>query len=238
MPEFAQRFFDCYCAQHGYDPQKSVQAYVERELSVRYPVVMKQLPGHLIVGVAPQIADACEPIEQELSENASIGDLIDFLFDDQIAFEPDESYIAALDPQKFQPVTVDGMQSRLLDRKDARALRSLEKMLDRKEKLLAQVSIKDDLVVGLFDGNTLVSAASLLRFGELFDVGVMTHPQWRGRGCGAAAVSALCDQAIQRNMLVQYRADASNAPSVALMKKLGFETMIQIHGAVIRVKGA
>lgn len=238
MNDFQRRYYERYCAYLGLDCQKPVQAYVDRELSVQYPVVLKQTQEHLIVGVARQIADACGPIEQQISPQAGIGEVIRFLFDDQIAYTPDESYIAALPPDTFAPAAPSPEATlRLLDRRDVRALRAVEKTLTRQEKLLAQVSLRDEMVMGLFVDAQLVSAASLLRWNEIRDVGVMTRGDLRGRGYGAMAVSALCRIALDAGYLVQYRADQTNAASVALMHKLGFQTQMQIHGAVIRVKG-
>jgi hypothetical protein len=195
-------------------------------------VVLKQTLEHLIVGVARQIADACGPIEQQISPQAGIGEVIRFLFDDQIAYTPDESYIAALPPDTFAPAAPSPEATlRLLDRRDARALRAVEKTLTRQEKLLAQVSLRDEMVMGLFVDAQLVSAASLLRWNEIRDVGVMTRGDLRGHGYGAMAVSALCRIALDAGYFVQVSRRSNQCASVALMQNSGFKRRCRFHGA-------
>jgi len=53
--------------------------------------------------------------------------------------------------------------------------------------------------------------------------GVVTHPYFRGRGCGKAAVSAVAADALARGELVLYQTLLSNAPAMAVAAALGFQ---------------
>ncbi|MGV3723817.1 MAG: GNAT family N-acetyltransferase [Actinomycetota bacterium] len=53
--------------------------------------------------------------------------------------------------------------------------------------------------------------------------GVVTHPYFRGRGCGKAAVSAAVTHALERGELVLYQTLLSNKPALAVAAALGFQ---------------
>jgi GNAT superfamily N-acetyltransferase len=53
--------------------------------------------------------------------------------------------------------------------------------------------------------------------------GVVTHPYFRGRGCGKAAVSAAVSHALERGELALYQTLLSNGPALAVAAALGFQ---------------
>lgn len=75
---------------------------------------------------------------------------------------------------------------------------------------------------GHFQDQLLVAAANLGEWGGVPSLGVLTHPDWRGRGLGRAVVRRATVHALQRSDLIQYRARVSNAASVALASRAGF----------------
>ena len=59
-------------------------------------------------------------------------------------------------------------------------------------------------------------------WGETAHVGVVTHPDHRGRGYGRAVVSATTAQALADGFIVLYQTALVNRPSVALATGLGY----------------
>jgi GNAT superfamily N-acetyltransferase len=78
--------------------------------------------------------------------------------------------------------------------------------------------------VGLFRDGTLTALASFERWGaRIAHVSVVTHPGWRGRGLGGAAVAAVTRVALASHLVAQYRTLVANLPSMAFARDLGFQ---------------
>jgi GNAT superfamily N-acetyltransferase len=88
----------------------------------------------------------------------------------------------------------------------------------------AFVELDHWLVFGTFVDGRLASAASMYPWDAtwLADLGVITLPQYRGRGLGRATVRAISAHAIARGYEPQYRCQLDNAHSVALANSAGF----------------
>jgi RimJ/RimL family protein N-acetyltransferase len=80
------------------------------------------------------------------------------------------------------------------------------------------------LVFGTFVDGRLVAAASMYPWHgtQLADLGVITLPDYRGRGLGRATVRAMSARAIELGYEPQYRCQIDNAPSITLAKSAGF----------------
>lgn len=73
------------------------------------------------------------------------------------------------------------------------------------------------------DGLT-VAAANLTRFdGVPADVGVLTHPGFRGQGIAGSVAAAAVRHAVRYQGIARWRALTTNTPSLRLAAKLGFE---------------
>lgn len=96
----------------------------------------------------------------------------------------------------------------------------------------AYVSVKHEMACGVFQlrgqGETpvLVTAASAYERAGFVDPGVLTHPDFRGRGFGSAAIHAICQWAIRQKRAMQYRCDQENAASMGLARRLGFRQFV------------
>ena len=88
----------------------------------------------------------------------------------------------------------------------------------------AFVELDHWLVVGTFVDGRLACAASAYPWDEtqLADVGVITLPEFRGRGLGRATVRAISAEALGRGYEPQYRCQLDNTASVALARASGF----------------
>jgi RimJ/RimL family protein N-acetyltransferase len=79
-------------------------------------------------------------------------------------------------------------------------------------------------VFGCFAGDRLAAAGMLERWGDrLLHVGIVTHPDYRGRGYGKAVVSAMTAHGLATGGVLQYRTLQANLPSVGIAQALGFQ---------------
>ncbi len=77
--------------------------------------------------------------------------------------------------------------------------------------------------IGIFAGEELVTLAGYDLWGQrIAHISIVTHPQYRQRGYGRAAVSKLTEVLLDRNLVPQYRTLESNGPSLKIAAKLGF----------------
>jgi len=83
-------------------------------------------------------------------------------------------------------------------------------------------------VFGCFAGEVLAAAGMLECWGDrLLQVGIVTHPAYRGRGYGKAVVSAMTAHGLATGGVVQYRTLQANLPSVGIARALGFQRFAQ-----------
>ena len=79
-------------------------------------------------------------------------------------------------------------------------------------------------VFGCYAGERLAAAGMLERWGDrLLQVGIVTHPGYRGRGYGKAVVSAMSAYGLATGGVLQYRTLQANLPSVGIARALGFQ---------------
>ena len=89
----------------------------------------------------------------------------------------------------------------------------------------AFVELDHWLVVGTLVDGRLASAASMYPWREsrLADLGVITLPEFRGRGLARATVRAIAAHALELGFEPQYRCQLDNAASIALAASAGLE---------------
>ncbi|EAR10653.1 GNAT family N-acetyltransferase [Reinekea blandensis] len=85
--------------------------------------------------------------------------------------------------------------------------------------------LDNEAVFGHFDQGELCSVADYYRWQQtpFADLGVITAPDCRGRGVGAAVVKALSAHALRRGLVPQYRAQLSNLSSLKISQRLGLQ---------------
>lgn len=86
------------------------------------------------------------------------------------------------------------------------------------------VEIDHWLVYGTFVEGRMVAAASAYPWHDprLADIGVITLPDFRGRGLAKRVVSAIARDVLSRGREPQYRCQLDNVPSTALARSAGF----------------
>jgi len=78
--------------------------------------------------------------------------------------------------------------------------------------------------IGVFKDGTLAALASYNIWGDrIAHISIISHPLFRRGGLGRIAVSAITRHALDNNLVAQYRTLASNTPSLAIAKRLGFQ---------------
>ncbi len=93
----------------------------------------------------------------------------------------------------------------------------------------------DPVIFGLFDCDGKMAAYASHRYwGDLLcDIGVLVHPDYRGQGLGAAAVSTLCDWCIENEKIPMYRVMEDNPHSLTIPRALGFQMMVRVDALKI-----
>ena len=112
---------------------------------------------------------------------------------------------------------------RVLSAADAALLTDLQAQCSDSELAVSEITIHDPRVMGCLAGDHLIGVASVLDWGgDIFDIGVLTHPVHRSQHVGAARSTTLSNEVIQRGGIPQYRADEQNRGSVRIAEKCGF----------------
>ncbi|MGI5899284.1 MAG: GNAT family N-acetyltransferase [Christensenellales bacterium] len=235
--ELLGRYTKEYFAYLGYDHGKNLQAVVEEGLSIAYPLMVKEMGGKTVVCLAEEIEEAIPEIEK-MPAGSLFDDFANFLFEPETPFEKDFSYIGVHDLRTVGEVELPaGISVRRLDREDKqdkKLFAQFYRTIAKKEQALAQVSLTDDYVLGLFLRGELVSAASSLMWNDIMDIGVATRPDKRGKGFGVLAVRKLCRLRAGEN-IAQYRCDKTNAASVRLMESAGFIPAAKLTGMILKI---
>lgn len=140
-----------------------------------------------------------------------------------------------VDRWRFRPYPTDGC-ARFGSENEAEAvrLRALVGHADWQEGGFPEDGVPE-FSFGRWSGGELVAAATLTtwRVGA-DDVGVVVAPRERGQGHGAAVVSAALAWALERTPVVQYRARGTNAASLAIAARLGFEHYLDNLAILLR----
>lgn len=116
---------------------------------------------------------------------------------------------------------------RVLTYDDHALLTDLQAQCTAEERELSQISIVDALVVGWFDGDRLAGVGSLLeRQHEIDDIGVITHPAYRGRQIAVQITMYLRNNIVRRGRVAQYITIETNRGSVRVAEKAQFDRFV------------
>jgi RimJ/RimL family protein N-acetyltransferase len=141
--------------------------------------------------------------------------------------------ITYLDPRDFVPFSVGGdfTARRVHAEEENDTLLALYEACSEEDLDDAEIYIDepDPVIFGVFDGERMVSYASHRYWMDVIaDIGVLTHPDYRHRGLGKGAVSALCDWCIHNDVVPMYRVDDAHFRSRKIPEALGFRHKIEI----------
>lgn len=236
MPDLIQKHIRTYLRYRGWKAQGPlVQVREDENLHAHYPVAAYSIGGYLYVMLAPFLMPGKEMLEG-LPPSASAMKIISILMEG-VQMQPDASGFYTVDPDHLQPASPPaGAVIRPLTAADAGIWEEMLSACNPLDREAGALSLEDPLILGCFDETgTLASAASFWYWGKnLADIGVLTHPDRRGRGFGRAVVSALCREGFATGRNIQYRCDDKNEGSVALCKSLGFVKSFSMEGVILR----
>jgi GNAT superfamily N-acetyltransferase len=112
---------------------------------------------------------------------------------------------------------------RLLTKEDAALFSAFEAQACEEDIEGASVGLEDWIVLGAFEGERLVAAASIYQWNDapLADVGVLTLAAARRKGHAARLIRACASRTLAEGFSLQYRCQLDNSGSTALAKSLG-----------------
>lgn len=140
----------------------------------------------------------------------------------------EDSVLTYLYPPDLHPVEAPaGFAIRTLSTADAAALADLQAACRPEEVDEGEVSVEDEIGFGCFQGPTLAAVATGFRLTGFMDIGVLTHPAFRRKGLGKAAVTALCRWCIDHDVIAQYRCRVDNVGSRSIAASLGFNLIFE-----------
>jgi GNAT superfamily N-acetyltransferase len=113
---------------------------------------------------------------------------------------------------------------RRINPRDAEALAALRSAVAPTDWLLAGFTAQPAVMFGVFEGEALVAAANLTAGPDAAtDVGLVVHPDARGKGYGLQLAACAARQAIVMHGVARFRALTSSPATMALAERLGFE---------------
>jgi len=132
-------------------------------------------------------------------------------------------YLPAEDQAAVRAAPVPA-QTRPLTAADAEAFSQFAALAPAQDMDEAYVELDHWLVMGTFADGRLVAAASMYpwRGTKFADLGVITLPDYRGRGLARRTVRAISARALAAGYEPQYRCQLGNTPSAALARSAGF----------------
>jgi GNAT superfamily N-acetyltransferase len=175
-----------------------------------------------VVSVPPAWARSVGDVARALEPAALLAEpTARLLFADAVERTVGPAWWGRLDRRAFRPAPHPGV--RPLGAADRDAVAAFARAADPQEWVSANVDPSSGPLWGVYEGGALRGLASLRRLEpDVVDPGVITLPPARGRGLGAALVSAAVAQPLASGALVLFQTLAANAPARALAGRLGF----------------
>lgn len=185
---------------------------------------------HAFLQIDPALTALLEHLSQALQTPVTLtGEAIRTSAHDYPLSITASDVLCYLEPNAFRPVEAEvPFRSQQLTLADRAALERLHTACSEDDVDNAYVEIDHDTVWGVWHDRDVVAAASMYGTRSGFhDIGVLTHPAFRGRQLGKVVVSALCSYALAQDALVQYRCHEDLWSSLRLAQALGFRKYFQ-----------
>ncbi|MBN1246560.1 MAG: GNAT family N-acetyltransferase [Anaerolineae bacterium] len=151
----------------------------------------------------------------------------------------EDNVLTYLYPADLHPVEAPpGFEIRTLSTADAAALAALQAACLPEEVDEGEVSVEDEIGFGCFQGSALAAVATGFRLTGFMDIGVLTHPAFRRKSLGKAAVTALCRWCIDHDVIAQYRCRVDNVGSRSIAASLGFNLIFEQQSIYLSATGS
>jgi GNAT superfamily N-acetyltransferase len=179
----------------------------------RGPTVLISVPPERVAETRDRAAVL--PLEAMQSPEA-----VEALFGDDVERVIGPAFQGHLQPEAFRPSPSPHV--RRLGPADRGALEALWAASAPIDWQHSNLELDGPETFGYFADGVLAAAChNLMRAPDAADHGVLTHPGFRGRGCGKAVVSASIAYALSRDRLILYQTLVSNTPAVGIALALG-----------------
>lgn len=129
------------------------------------------------------------------------------------------AYQGYLNRSIFRPGQ-NGRVRRMTARNEVEFGRFLENCLTE-ELEESSVGIDDQDVFAFFSDEQILAVANVRKVDDASLLGVICHPQFRGKGYGKAVITAAAEDALLKNYPVRYQALCSNKGSLGLAASIG-----------------
>jgi len=131
------------------------------------------------------------------------------------------AWVGVADRSSFKPAK---SPARLLTAADEAAMRDLAEGCGETAWKQSKIAVDRQTNFGLFVGPKLVAASGYLNMdGVLAYIGVITHPDHRGKGHAKSVVTASMTHALEHNLLPMWRTLDAHETAVQLAGAMGFQ---------------
>lgn len=131
------------------------------------------------------------------------------------------AWVGVADRSSFKPAK---SAARLLTAADEAAMRDLAEGCGETAWKQSKIAVDRQTNFGLFVGPKLVAASGYLNMGGLLAyIGVITHPDHRGKGHAKAVATAAMTHALEHNLIPMWRTLDAHEAAVQLAGVLGFQ---------------
>lgn len=131
------------------------------------------------------------------------------------------AWVGIADKQDFTPADTQG--ARLLEQGDDALIRGLAEGCGEATWKQSKLALDRKPNFGLVVDGKLVAASGYIVMGDLLAyIGVVTHPQRRGKGYAKAVVSASMAYAFENGLTAMWRTLSENTAAVTLAQSVGF----------------
>ena len=114
--------------------------------------------------------------------------------------------------------------ARLLTQADEAAIQALAEGCGEVAWKQSKLALDREHNFGIFDGKDLVAASGYLVMGDVLAyVGVITHPQHRGKGYAKKVTAASIRSALKQGLIPMWRTPQANESAIALGGAVGFK---------------
>lgn len=192
------------------------------ELSEDYPALLVRGQGACMVSLAPELEEAAAPVAEWLTPETCGAELAAFLFDQEAPLALETAWFLIPGPEGVRPAPARGRVCFDPPAAEVRAFAAAVPEPDWLRGGLAPYA----RACAVYDGGELAALAGGRLLGGVLDLSFVTHPDFRGRGFGTAALSAMI--AAYPKALPLWRAEAGNKASREAARRMGFcEYLIQ-----------
>ena len=131
------------------------------------------------------------------------------------------AWVGVADGSSFKPAK---SQARLLTAADEAAMREMAEGCGETAWKQSKIAVDRQTNFGIFVGPKLVAASGYLNMGGLLAyIGVITHPDHRGKGYAKSVVTASMTHALEKNLFPMWRTLEAHGTAVQLAGAMGFQ---------------